>query len=58
VDVVTNPMVTEKVVEECRKLGIRYVWMQPGAESRAAIEFCESNAIVCIHGACVMHHSL
>ncbi len=58
VDVVTNPMVTEKVVEECQKLGIRYVWMQPGAESKAAIEFCEKNGIVCIHDKCVMQHSL
>ncbi len=58
VDVVVNPAVTEKVVEECQKLGIRYVWMQPGAESKAAIEFCENNGIVCIHDKCVMQHSL
>ncbi|MEW6368861.1 MAG: CoA-binding protein [Acidobacteriota bacterium] len=58
VDVVVNPSVTEKVVEECHKLGIRYVWMQPGAESKAAIDFCENNGIVCIHDTCVMHHSL
>ena len=37
VSVITPPAVTEKVVEECGKLGIRHVWMQPGAESDAAV---------------------
>lgn len=37
VSVITPPAVTEKVVEECAKLGIRHVWMQPGAESDAAV---------------------
>ena len=37
VSVITPPAVTEKVVEECAKLGIKHVWMQPGAESDAAI---------------------
>ena len=37
VSVITPPAVTEKVVEEAGKLGIRDLWMQPGAESDAAI---------------------
>ena len=37
VSVITPPAVTEKVVEECAKLGIRHIWMQPGAESAAAV---------------------
>ena len=56
VDFVVTPAVTEKVVEECARLGIRLVWMQPGAESRAAIDFCEQNGIACIHGTCVLIH--
>jgi len=37
VSIITPPKVTESVVEEAGKLGIRHVWMQPGAESDAAV---------------------
>jgi predicted CoA-binding protein len=37
VSIITPPKVTEAVVEEAARLGIRHVWMQPGAESDAAI---------------------
>ena len=35
--IVVPPQVTEKVVEECNRLGIKNVWMQPGSESEAAV---------------------
>lgn len=35
---VVPPAATEAVVEECNKLGIKTVWMQPGSESGAAVE--------------------
>lgn len=54
VDIVVPPKVTEKVVEECARLGYKRVWMQPGAESEAAIEFCNSHGIQVIHSQCVM----
>ena len=38
VSVITPPPVTEKVVEEAGRLGIRHLWMQPGAESDAAVK--------------------
>lgn len=56
VDVVVPPQVTEKVVEECLKLGIKRVWMQPGAESEKAIEFCKNNDIEVVYNSCVMMH--
>lgn len=37
VSVITPPKVTESVVEEAGRLGIRHIWMQPGAESPAAV---------------------
>ena len=37
ISIITPPKVTEAVVEEAGRLGIRHVWMQPGAESDAAI---------------------
>ena len=54
VDIVVPPQVTEKVVEECLKLGISKVWIQPGAESDQAIEFCEKNNIDVVHHQCIM----
>jgi len=35
---VVHPQVTERVIEECNKLGVKTVWMQPGSESQAAVE--------------------
>ncbi len=54
VDIVVPPKVTERVVEECARLGFKRVWMQPGAESEAAINFCKTHNIQVIHSQCVM----
>ena len=35
---VVHPDVTEKVIEQCNKLGIKNVWMQPGSDSVKALE--------------------
>ncbi|MBI2839200.1 MAG: CoA-binding protein [Acidobacteria bacterium] len=56
VEVIVNPSVTEEVVKECHKLGVGLVWMQPGAESDSAIEFCHTHGIVCIHDMCVLSY--
>ncbi len=54
VDIVVPPDQTERVVRECRELGLTRVWMQPGAESQAAIQYCLDNGIQVIHDACAM----
>lgn len=36
--IVTPPEVTERIVEQAARAGIRHLWMQPGAESDAALE--------------------
>lgn len=51
---VTQPTITEKILEEVNILGIKNVWLQPGAQSDWAIEFCKRNNIECIHDACIM----
>ncbi len=56
VDVVVPPAVTEQIVRECLDLGITRVWMQPGAESQEAIDFCEANGIQVVWDACAMVH--
>jgi predicted CoA-binding protein len=54
VDLVVPPAVTEQVVQECARLGLTRVWMQPGAESEAAIEYCRRHGIQVVHDACAM----
>jgi len=54
VDLVVPPKVTEEVVKECKSLGIRKVWMQPGSESEKSVEFCKKNGIEVVYGVCVM----
>jgi uncharacterized protein len=52
--VVVPPAATEQVVREAAAAGIPRVWMQQGAESPAAIKFCEDNGIKTIHGECIL----
>jgi predicted CoA-binding protein len=36
--IITQPWVTEQIVEQAALAGVRHLWMQPGAESERAIE--------------------
>lgn len=54
VDIVVPPQVTEEVVKEAHRLGLHRVWMQPGAESEAAIEWAETHDMEVVHDACAM----
>ncbi len=45
ISIITPPAVTEKVVEAALARGITSIWMQPGAESDAAIERCTAAGI-------------
>jgi predicted CoA-binding protein len=54
VDLVVPPEATNEAVKVCKKLGIRRVWMQPGSESRMALDFCKENDIEVVYGVCVM----
>jgi len=51
---VVPPTITEQVVAECLRLGIRQVWMQPGSESATAIELAKKNDLEVISQACFM----
>jgi predicted CoA-binding protein len=50
VSIVTPPDVTEQVVEEAAASGARIVWMQPGAESRLAIERAQELGLEVVAG--------
>ena len=49
---VVPPKITEKIVRECKNLEIGKVWMQPGSESKEAIDFCKDNKIKIIANSC------
>jgi predicted CoA-binding protein len=52
--VIVPPAQTEQVVRDAAAAGIKRVWMQQGAESPAAIKFCEENGISAVHGECIL----
>ncbi|MCC7529949.1 MAG: CoA-binding protein [Candidatus Melainabacteria bacterium] len=55
VSIITPPSVTEKIVDDAIQAGAKHLWMQPGAESRKAIERAEAAGLNVIHGgACVL----
>jgi len=53
--IITPAPVTERLVEEAHAAGIARIWMQPGAESRKAIDRAEELGIEVIAGGpCVL----
>jgi predicted CoA-binding protein len=54
VDLVVPPEVTEQIVKEAGELGLSRIWMQPGAESEAAVAYCQEHGIKVVYDACAM----
>ena len=54
VDFVVPPPVTEEIIKECKELGLDRIWLQPGSESEAAIDYCRENNMKVVHDVCVM----
>ncbi len=50
ISVITPPDVTESIVEQAVQLGIKHIWMQPGAESDRAIERAQQAGMNVIAG--------
>lgn len=48
--IVTPPEVTEAVVRDAERAGVRHLWMQPGAESAEAIEWARDAGLSVIAG--------
>ncbi len=51
---VVPPAQSEKVVKEANEAGIKRVWLQQGAESKDAIQFCQDNGMSVVYGKCIM----
>jgi len=55
ISVITPPRVTDEVVEMAIRKGIKHIWMQPGAESPAAVARCQESGInVIADGSCLL----
>lgn len=53
--IITPPPITERLVAEAGRFGIRHIWMQPGAESRAAVAAAEKLGMnVIAGGPCIL----
>ena len=50
VSVITPPQVTESIVEQAGALGIKNIWLQPGAESERAVARAEELGMNVISG--------
>jgi predicted CoA-binding protein len=55
ISVITPPAITEQIVGEAATAGVTHIWMQPGAESEAAIRSAEAAGLTVIaNGPCVL----
>jgi predicted CoA-binding protein len=54
IDFVVPPGVTEEILKQCKELGFKRIWLQPGSESEAAIAYCNENNMKVVHSVCVM----
>ena len=57
--IITRPETTERIVHDCRDVGVRRVWMHQSlakgsSVSPAAVEYCRQHDISVIAGACPM----
>jgi hypothetical protein len=51
---VVPPEETEKLIRDAHAAGVRRIWMQPGAESPAAIALGRSLGMSVVDGECIM----
>lgn len=54
INVVVPPKATEEIMDECARLGIQRVWMQPGSESDTAIQKGDQLGLKLIYNQCVL----
>lgn len=55
--IVVPPRETERVVREAAAAGIPAIWLQPGAESRETVRFCEAEGLCLVWNACILVES-
>ena len=50
ISIITPPKITEQVVKDAAAAGVKFVWMQPGAESPEAVQAAEDLGLEVIAG--------
>ena len=53
VNIVVPPEAALAVAQECLRLGLINLWLQPGAESREVLDYLQENGFNYIAGACI-----
>jgi len=55
ISVITPPEITEKIVKQAAAKEIKNIWMQPGAESPAAVKYCAEQGLnIIADGSCLL----
>jgi len=55
VSIITPPKITQRIIEEAVSLGIKHLWIQPGAEDAQAVAYARENDVnVVANGPCVL----
>lgn len=54
VDLVVPAHIGEQVVRECAEIGVKNVWLQPGAESDSLISLSQQLGLNIVYQACVI----
>ena len=55
--VVVQPQESGKVVREAKAAGINNIWLQQGAQSEDAINYCNINGMNVVYGECILMFS-
>ena len=51
---VTPPLVSLKILDQCAALGLEKVWLQPGAESEQVVARAHELGLKLVYDACIM----
>ena len=52
--IVVKPRETEQTIKDAVRAGIKNIWIQQGAESDAALNYCRTNNVTMVHGECIL----
>lgn len=52
-----TPTKTVQLIKEAHAQDIRHIWIQQGAQSQEALDYCKQNSLNCIHGECILMYA-
>jgi uncharacterized protein len=52
--IVTSPGAAAGLVDEAAAAGVKYVWLQQGAETAALVDACATRGLDVVHGQCIL----